>query len=76
MNVSASGLSKILLQVIRRDFSKFSPVKIRPFFPAIAFAFIASTFRRSPGRDGGGHLLRAITPRWSLVSPDYGYGPG
>ena len=42
MNVSASGLSKILLQVIPRDFSKSSPVKIRHFFPAIAFAFIAS----------------------------------
>ena len=26
MNVSASGLSKILPQVISRDFSKFSPV--------------------------------------------------
>jgi hypothetical protein len=26
MNDSASGLSKILLQVIPRDFSKFSPV--------------------------------------------------
>jgi Na+/H+-dicarboxylate symporter len=43
MNDSASGLSEILLQVISRDFSKFSPVKIRHFFPAIAFAFIAST---------------------------------
>ena len=32
MSVSASGLSKILLQVIPRDFSKFSTVKIRPFF--------------------------------------------
>jgi hypothetical protein len=26
MNDSASGLSKVLLQVIPRDFSKFSPV--------------------------------------------------
>ena len=26
MNDSASGLSKVLLQVISRDFSKFSPV--------------------------------------------------
>ena len=43
MNVSASGLSKGLLQVISRDFSKFSPVKIRHFFPAVAFTFIAST---------------------------------
>jgi len=43
MNVSASGVSKILLQVIPRGFSKFSLVKIRHFFPAIAFAFIAST---------------------------------
>jgi len=43
MNVFASGLSKILLQGIPRAFSKFSPVKIRPVFPAIAFAFIAST---------------------------------
>jgi len=32
MNDSASGLAKVLLQVISRDFSKFSPVKIRPFF--------------------------------------------
>jgi len=32
MNVSASGLSKILLQVIPRDFSKFSPEKILRFF--------------------------------------------
>jgi len=31
MNVTASGLSKILLQVIPRDFSKFSPVKIHHF---------------------------------------------
>jgi hypothetical protein len=42
MNDSASGLSKILLQGIPRDFSKFSPRwKIHPFFRAIAFPFIA-----------------------------------
>ena len=43
MNVSASGLSKVALQVFFRPCSKFSPVKIRHFFPAVAFAFIAST---------------------------------
>src|SRR5437588_4252791 len=43
MNVSAFGLSKVLLHVISRAFSKFSPVKIRHFFPAAAFAFLAST---------------------------------
>lgn len=32
MNNSASGLSKILLQVLPRDFSKFSPVKNSPLF--------------------------------------------
>jgi hypothetical protein len=63
MNVTASGLSKTLLQVIPRDFSKFSPVKIRRFFPAIAFAFIAST-------SFGYAVNLAITPRWSLVSPE------
>src|SRR5207249_940088 len=45
--VFASGLSKVALQVFFRPFSKFSPVKIRHFFPAIAFTFaftfIAST---------------------------------
>jgi hypothetical protein len=43
MNVSASGLSKVPLQVISRAFSKFSPVKIRPFFLAAALTFLAST---------------------------------
>jgi len=43
MNVSAFVLSKVALQVTSRAFSKFSPVKIRHFFPATAFAFIAST---------------------------------
>jgi Matrixin len=43
MNVSASGLSKVALQVFFRPCSKFSPVKIRHFFPAVAFAFIAFT---------------------------------
>jgi Matrixin len=43
MNVFASSLSKIPPQVIRRALSKFSPVKIRHFFPAVVFAFIAST---------------------------------
>jgi Matrixin len=43
MNVSASGLSKVALQVVSRPSSKCSPVKIRHFFPAIAFAFIAFT---------------------------------
>ena len=43
MNVSASGLSKVALQVFFHPCSKFSPVKIRHFFPAVAFTFIAST---------------------------------
>ena len=43
MNVFAFGLSKVALQVFFRPCSKFSPVKIRHFFPAVAFAFIAST---------------------------------
>ena len=43
MNVSAFGLSKVPLHVISRAFSKFSSVKIRHFFPAAAFAFLAST---------------------------------
>jgi hypothetical protein len=43
MNVSASGLSKGLLQLISRAFSKFSPVKIRHSFLAVALASLAST---------------------------------
>jgi hypothetical protein len=43
MNVFAFGLSKVALQVFFRPCSKFSPVKIRHFFPAVAFTFIAST---------------------------------
>ena len=63
MSVSASGLSKILLQAIACDFSKFSPVKNLPLFPAIAFAFIASA--------SFGYVRDlAITPRWSLVSSE------
>ena len=42
MNVSGSGLSKVALRVISRAFSKFSPVKIRHFFPAAALVFLAS----------------------------------
>jgi hypothetical protein len=64
MNVSASGLSRILLQVIPRDFSKFSPG-----------GKFATFFHRS--RSPLSHPLRsatsanlAITPRWSLVSPE------
>ena len=43
MNVFGFGLSKVALQVFFRPSRKFSPVKMRHFFPAIAFAFIAST---------------------------------
>ena len=63
MNVSASGLSKILLQVIPRDFSKFSPVKIRPFFQR-------SRSPLSHPRRSATSANLAITPRWSLVSPE------
>jgi hypothetical protein len=42
MNVFGFGLSKLALQVFFRPSSKFSPVKIRHFFPAVAFAFITS----------------------------------
>src|SRR6476646_3224541 len=42
MNVFAFGLSKLALQLFFRPSSKFSPVKIRHLFPAVAFAFITS----------------------------------
>ena len=42
MNVFAFGLSKAALQVFFRPSRKFSPVKIRLFFPAVAFALMTS----------------------------------
>jgi hypothetical protein len=70
MNVSASGLSKILLQVIPPDFSKFSPVKILPFFQRSRSPLSHPLSVAAQAEMTGGHLLRAITPRWSLVSPE------
>ena len=69
MNVSASGLSKILLQVIPRDFSKFSPVKILPFFQR-SRSPLSHPLPVAAQAERACHLLRAITPRWSLVSPE------
>jgi hypothetical protein len=64
MNVSASGLSKVLLQVISRGFSKFSlGGKFAPF----------SKRSRSPlshPRRSAPSANLAITPRWSLVPPE------
>jgi hypothetical protein len=58
MNVSASGLSKILLQVIPRDFSKFAPFFQRSRSPL-----------SHPRRSATSANL-AITPRWSFMSPE------
>jgi hypothetical protein len=70
MNVSASGLSKILLQVIPHDFSKFSPVKIRPFFSSDRVRLYRIRVVRLRPRIWQLHRagLRCLL--------NYGYGPG
>jgi hypothetical protein len=76
MNVSASGLSKILLQVIPRDFSKFSPVKILPFFQRsrspLSHPLSVAAQAEMAGATYSGQLHRAGL--WCLRN--YGYGPG
>jgi hypothetical protein len=64
MNDSASGLSKILLQGIPRDFSKFSPGgKFTPFFER-------SRSPLSHSRRSATSANLAITRRWSFMSPE------
>ncbi len=71
MNVSASGLSKILLQVTPRDFSKFAPFfsdRVRLY--RIHFSVAAQA--EMAGATYSGQLHRAGL--WCLRN--YGYGPG
>jgi len=76
MNVSAPGLSKILLQVIPRDFSKFSPVKILPFFQRsrspLSHPLSVAARAEMAGATYSGQLQRAGL--WCLRN--YGYGLG
>jgi len=71
MNVSASGLSKILLQVTPRDFSKFSPFfsdRVRLY----RIHFPSQPRQRWRGPLTAGNYHRAGL--WCLRN--YGYGPG
>ena len=69
MNVSASGLSKILLQVTPRDFSKFSPEKILRFFQR-SRSPLSHPLSVAAQAEMAGATYSGQLPRWSLVSPE------
>ena len=69
MNVSASGLSKILLQVIPRDFSKFSPEKILRFFQR-SRSPLSHPLSVAAQAEMAGATYSGQSPGWSLVSPE------
>ena len=70
MNVSASGLSKILLQVTPRDFSKFSPEKILRFFQRSRSPLSHPLSVAAQAEMAGATYCGQLPPRWSLMSPE------
>ena len=64
MNVSAFGLSKILLQVIPRDFSKFSPVKILRFFQRSRSPLSHPLSVAAQAEMAGATCCGQLPPRW------------